>query len=141
MFVFLIIRRPPTSTLTDTLFPYTTLFRSNTAIFILYRLQYHCPSAIAEQDTGRAIIPIHDAAHGFRADNERAVGHSAPDHIVGNGKGVEEAGENGLKVECEAIRYPQSGLNLHRARRESVLGRRGRQYDQSHDVEIGREHD
>src|SRR3546814_18107070 len=43
----------------------------NTAIFILYRLQYHCPSAIAEQDTGRAIIPIHDAAHGFRADNEQ----------------------------------------------------------------------
>src|SRR3546814_12371686 len=27
-FFFLIIRRPPTSTLTDTLFPYTTLFRS-----------------------------------------------------------------------------------------------------------------
>src|SRR3546814_193881 len=26
---FLIIRRPPRSTLTDTLFPYTTLFRSN----------------------------------------------------------------------------------------------------------------
>src|SRR3546814_15655930 len=51
----------------------------NTAIFILYRLQYHCPSAIAEQDTGRAIIPIHNAAHGFRADNERAVGHSAPE--------------------------------------------------------------
>src|SRR3546814_15897880 len=28
MFVFLIIRRPPRSTRTDTLFPYTTLFRS-----------------------------------------------------------------------------------------------------------------
>src|SRR3546814_1623603 len=28
MFVFLMIRRPPRSTLTDTLFPYTTLFRS-----------------------------------------------------------------------------------------------------------------
>src|SRR3546814_11344650 len=69
----------------------------NTAIFILYRLQYHCPSAIAEQDTGRAIIPIHDAAHGFRADNERAAGHSPPYLIVGNGKGVKEAGETGLK--------------------------------------------
>src|SRR3546814_7579455 len=50
------------------------------------------------------------------------------------GKGVEEAGANGLKVECDAIRYPQRGLNLHRARRESVIGRRGRQYDQSHAV-------
>src|SRR3546814_19078300 len=28
-FVFLMIRRPPRSTRTDTLFPYTTLFRSN----------------------------------------------------------------------------------------------------------------
>src|SRR3546814_10948312 len=27
-FVFLMLRRPPKSTLTDTLFPYTTLFRS-----------------------------------------------------------------------------------------------------------------
>src|SRR3546814_11369744 len=28
LFFFLMIRRPPRSTLTDTLFPYTTLFRS-----------------------------------------------------------------------------------------------------------------
>src|SRR3546814_2608824 len=31
-FVFLMIRRPPRSTRTDTLFPYTTLFRSCSAI-------------------------------------------------------------------------------------------------------------
>src|SRR3546814_6742974 len=31
VFVFLRIRRPPRSTLTDTLFPYTTLFRSPSA--------------------------------------------------------------------------------------------------------------
>src|SRR3546814_13629174 len=30
MFFFLMIRRPPRSTRTDTLFPYTTLFRSST---------------------------------------------------------------------------------------------------------------
>src|SRR3546814_14511537 len=29
VFLFLMIRRPPRSTRTDTLFPYTTLFRSN----------------------------------------------------------------------------------------------------------------
>src|SRR3546814_16273470 len=29
VFLFLMIRRPPRSTLTDTLFPYTTLFRSS----------------------------------------------------------------------------------------------------------------
>src|SRR3546814_3338142 len=31
-FFFLMIRRPPRSTRTDTLFPYTTLFRSHTAL-------------------------------------------------------------------------------------------------------------
>src|SRR3546814_15680575 len=31
LFVFLMIRRPPRSTRTDTLFPYTTLFRSRRA--------------------------------------------------------------------------------------------------------------
>src|SRR3546814_21023190 len=31
MFFFLMIRRPPRSTRTDTLFPYTTLFRSHQA--------------------------------------------------------------------------------------------------------------
>src|SRR3546814_18080653 len=32
LFFFLMIRRPPRSTRTDTLFPYTTLFRSTTPI-------------------------------------------------------------------------------------------------------------
>src|SRR3546814_4584692 len=35
------IRRPPRSTRTDTLFPYTTLFRSCTQSFALARLQGH----------------------------------------------------------------------------------------------------
>src|SRR3546814_12086774 len=35
MFFFLIIRRPPRSTRTDTLFPYTTLFRSFLVPFFL----------------------------------------------------------------------------------------------------------
>src|SRR3546814_13667420 len=33
-FVFLMIRRPPRSTRTDTLFPYTTLFRSLEAVAV-----------------------------------------------------------------------------------------------------------
>src|SRR3546814_9388157 len=36
---FLMIRRPPISTRTDTLFPYTTLFRSNLAFTYLHRLR------------------------------------------------------------------------------------------------------
>src|SRR3546814_13762746 len=47
-FCFLMIRRPPRSTRTDTLFPYTTLFRS-----ILADLN-DLLSAVIEQGTGRA---------------------------------------------------------------------------------------
>src|SRR3546814_18929537 len=37
VFFFLMIRRPPRSTRTDTLFPYTTLFRSNASSEVEYR--------------------------------------------------------------------------------------------------------
>src|SRR3546814_11556206 len=39
VFFFLMIRRPPRSTRTDTLFPYTTLFRSG----VLFRADAFCP--------------------------------------------------------------------------------------------------
>src|SRR3546814_14024932 len=40
LFVFLMIRRPPRSTRTDTLFPYTTLFRSQAASAVpVYRAE------------------------------------------------------------------------------------------------------
>src|SRR3546814_3226827 len=42
VFVFLMIRRPPRSTRTDTLFPYTTLFRSRPPAALLGR---HCTHA------------------------------------------------------------------------------------------------
>src|SRR3546814_14988103 len=52
---FLMIRRPPRSTRTDTLFPYTTLFRSRRrrACYHFYRTWEHpfcCPADIAEAD-------------------------------------------------------------------------------------------
>src|SRR3546814_12596662 len=45
---FLIVRRPPRSTRTDTLFPYTTLFRSEGAPILADFRQNHCkfPAAI-----------------------------------------------------------------------------------------------
>src|SRR3546814_9446826 len=42
MFFFLMIRRPPRSTRTDTLFPYTTLFRSGRAIARAARRPFLC---------------------------------------------------------------------------------------------------
>src|SRR3546814_8063065 len=49
---FLMIRRPPRSTRTDTLFPYTTLFRS----FRLCRPSF-CRASIPRQRTGRCLLP------------------------------------------------------------------------------------
>src|SRR3546814_12883118 len=43
------IRRPPRSTLTDTLFPYTTLFRSGIAAFPLARSHDRSDSNLANQ--------------------------------------------------------------------------------------------
>src|SRR3546814_8087267 len=61
MFFFLMIRRPPRSTRTDTLFPYTTLFRS----------REHGPAA--RQRLGRCDqVPGHDrnAVHGIGGRSE-----------------------------------------------------------------------
>src|SRR3546814_17549280 len=61
-FFFLMIRRPPRSTRTDTLFPYTTLFRSKVRVF---RRQLHQP---AERDDllrawrPRRFLPIAEPA-------------------------------------------------------------------------------
>src|SRR3546814_19624140 len=52
MFFFLMIRRPPRSTRTDTLFPYTTLFRSP-----LLRDGDRLPVLIDWPETGKARAP------------------------------------------------------------------------------------
>src|SRR3546814_2126919 len=51
VFFFLMIRRPPRSTRTDTLFPYTTLFRS---LHRRDRVRHHHAGAPATGDGGRA---------------------------------------------------------------------------------------
>src|SRR3546814_17452255 len=50
LFFFLIIRRPPRSTRTDTLFPYTTLFRSqhNDAVIRFHAAPHHIGDHIDE---------------------------------------------------------------------------------------------
>src|SRR3546814_8945688 len=56
MFFFLMIRRPPRSTRTDTLFPYTTLFRSST-----YRLSRSF--RLMRRDTVLLCIPLRSEEH------------------------------------------------------------------------------
>src|SRR3546814_5189076 len=52
MFLFLMIRRPPRSTRTDTLFPYTTLFRS------LHALHREAGDGVFERVHHRGVLDI-----------------------------------------------------------------------------------
>src|SRR3546814_15062649 len=71
MFFFLIVRRPPRSTRTYTLFPYTTLFRSRGSGIILGRAQSE--SSPAQEDivvTGSRISGAPSAAPVIRVTSE-----------------------------------------------------------------------
>src|SRR3546814_2491997 len=50
------IRRPPRSTRTDTLFPYTTLFRSEVSSFTHKRRRYRTPTNTPEPATEREAV-------------------------------------------------------------------------------------
>src|SRR3546814_12683604 len=83
MFFFLIIRRPPRSTRTDTLFPYTTLFRSAVLpeVEALYgvpqRPEYH-----PEVDTGVHVELVCDMAARL-APGDTVIGFAALTHDLG----------------------------------------------------------
>src|SRR3546814_10079011 len=78
IFFFLMIRRPPRSTRTDTLFPYTTLFRSRLLIGITQRMQYFkmriAPlPVLARLTTGRTSGGTHDGA--VRRQRRKQLSH------------------------------------------------------------------
>src|SRR3546814_10954515 len=68
VFFFLMIRRPPRSTRTDTLFPYTTLFRSVDAIR-------------AERQSGDKTPPVGHAAGCYERDAQCVGGAGQQDHV------------------------------------------------------------
>src|SRR3546814_13418612 len=73
MIFFLMIRRPPRSTRTDTLFPYTTLFRSGeTSIDIMNRTQGNPDYTLVKpwvQLPSNCVIPTHVAAEWARTND------------------------------------------------------------------------
>src|SRR3546814_1232011 len=73
LFFFLMIRRPPRSTRTDTLFPYTTLFRSR-----------HMIGAFVDEIVG------HEVLH-RRKQDVACVGHSFP-HSKGDRRTIAPGG-------------------------------------------------
>src|SRR3546814_12870558 len=75
-FFFLRIRRPPRSTRTDTLFPYTTLFRSNARAILDHVLQ--C-SAVGTADDVAASLKTFQTRTGV---DEIIVASSMYDHAA-----------------------------------------------------------
>src|SRR3546814_885998 len=87
-FFFLMIRRPPRSTRTDTLFPYTTLFRSQPEAVMrletgdLVAVAHFHRVLDADEALGRALL---DDAAGLQQEHERA-GRAVHDRHFGRGQ-------------------------------------------------------
>src|SRR3546814_20048465 len=91
-FFFLMIRRPPRSTRTDTLFPYTTLFRSFVATRTQQRqaggdqgaagdeVERHRAQQEVVHDKGREGAPQHHRADGIGEERDRRI---ATDEVQG----------------------------------------------------------
>src|SRR3546814_12451841 len=102
MFFFLIIQRPPRSTRTDTLFPYTTLFRSDR----------HGPrrsrTGIADSSTGTRQHPAHaerSALAGHTPD--LAGGRPGADHSQ-HAPGTGPLADGGLSRSCDDREPPRA---------------------------------
>src|SRR3546814_13662944 len=87
MFFFLMIRRPPRSTRTDTLFPYTTLFRSEAASYAKpSRLVTVKQAAAREDEDGEGQPPQQSAGRTIRLPSELL-------------EAIFEAGRKGLSIQ------------------------------------------
>src|SRR3546814_1563966 len=78
LFFFLMIRRPPRSTRTDTLFPYTTLFRS--AVLAHRQDGLHLLALLQPQ-------PVDDRAAARMRPGVGQLVHGQPEHPAGAGEG------------------------------------------------------
>src|SRR3546814_13749602 len=78
---FLMIRRPPRSTRTDTLFPYTTLFRSG--LFNRRGFDMHLGKALAQSRRGerRGVVLMIDLDR-FKQINDRSEEHTSELHSL-----------------------------------------------------------
>src|SRR3546814_11725988 len=88
VFVFLMIRRPPRSTRTDTLFPYTTLFRSERA---------GLPKAI-----------VREAIEEVRAQAENAITQMEAALPTGFPHYIHESVSAGVRTRLPSLALPQT---------------------------------
>src|SRR3546814_13430057 len=96
LILFLMIRRPPRSTRTDTLFPYTTLFRSNKCP---HRGNQLC--AYKEGNSKAFVCPYHAWTFSNTGD---LMGYALPDGY----EGISKAGVGLGKVDRKSTRLNSS---------------------------------
>src|SRR3546814_12206661 len=114
LFFFLIIRRPPKSTRTDTLFPYTTLFRSERA--------HAADGAVEPTENGLADQEMADIQlgngrdDGHRADGierEAVAGVTFEAEVAGEGRSLADtlqAGADPFAVEIGRASWRDRGV-------------------------------
>src|SRR3546814_18266458 len=98
VFLFLMIRRPPRSTRTDTLFPYTTLFRS----FGMFDTspQLDCAGRILKLDRPRVMGIVNVTPDSFSDGGE----HASLEDAVAHGLKLAEEGADILDIGGESTR-------------------------------------
>src|SRR3546814_17191868 len=112
-FFFLMIRRPPRSTRTDTLFPHTPLFRSSV----------------------RMALAHHDTAHGDQAERLDAI-FLGPQY--GRDDDVASGLEPAVGAQADAVAQPVEGEHLidlgqaHFPRGAGILDRKSTRLNSSH---------
>src|SRR3546814_13664094 len=115
VFFFLMIRRPPRSTRTDTLFPYTTLFRSQGFVAM------HAPAFATHTGIGCAVVDRRDYAlqtrHFLLAANHRPLVGTRSQRAYGHDQKNADNGatnqERNGKVEAWNARVGQEQATQH----------------------------
>src|SRR3546814_993657 len=97
------LRRTPRSTRTDTLFPYTTLFRSEEQLEVLRAAVRRTADKVSRQRGARnGLTRLHDENTAIIVQASRYVGQAK-----------ELLAELGVNVETEADGRPSLSVNLH----------------------------
>src|SRR5579864_6308073 len=87
---------------------------------LVLRLQHDGAGAVAEQDTGAAVVPVEDARKRLPPDHERTLEGAAAQEIVCGCKRKDEAGADRLQVERRTMVDSKPVLDRDRGRRKGV---------------------
>src|SRR5436190_862407 len=74
-------------------------------------LKHRRPRPVDEEDSGAAVVPDEEPGEGLGADDQRRLGLSRLDEVVGDGERVDEASANRLDVEGRPPGGAQHGLD------------------------------